>query len=617
VNNNFTEYHPNIITRQNYQQVGYVSVAGSELVRAGGIPQALGVLSPLLGTASTVLNLPPNIATQLLANPLAIPTVGARTDSTPCPANRNPTSQPCGIVYGPGGKVYSKRTDNRTLQEIGLGFQLLDINISGEIPFSDEHKLLVKVGRQQVNWGEATIEFLDSMNVANPANLNNLFRVGGNGLDDFYTPINMVALSTSLAEGLTLSGFYQLEFQPIETPAPGSFNAPIDVGTKNAGPNYVTAGFGQLAQDPEGLGILLDNPLSGITNTSSRITRLRDKDPTPWGQFGVSLKYYADWLNNGTDLGAYFAQYHSRLPMASFISVNRSCVKDATSLAGFLLGCPDLPIVHGITNPNDPAGATSDTVGFSTAKGYLEYPERIRMFGASFNTTIGDLALQGEAAFRPHEPLQVALVDLAFGAFGPTLDNCDKPPGCPLGQGTNAGLGPMPDGSVGVYPGSRYVVDASGTPGAYNDVIVTGIGDIPGSARSFPSFIIPYRGGVLGENPANSYIRGWEYFKTLSLNFGGTYVEGSTSFTPKLIHADQIIWLFETAAYGVLDLPPLDRLQLEAPGIQRESFAPGLLDQSGLLLRPGWPALQSAPAEFQVFPDLLVGRLLRRLADQV
>lgn len=177
VNYNFTEYHPNEITAQNYQQVGYLSTPGTELLRLG---QELSLLAPIVSK----LPLPPNLVTQLLSNPTAIPILGPRTDSTPCPANRNPSGQPCGIVYGPGGVVYSKRKDAKALHEIGLGLQLLDLNISGNIPLPDDRGLQVRIGRQQVIWGEATLEFFDSINVLNAPNLNNFFRIGGNGLDD-------------------------------------------------------------------------------------------------------------------------------------------------------------------------------------------------------------------------------------------------------------------------------------------------------------------------------------------------------------------------------------------------------------------------------------------------
>lgn len=567
VNDDFTENHPNMITRQNYQQVGYVSTPGSELIRLGNVSQALSILAPIIGG----LGLSDNIVGQLLSNPTAIPVLGVRNDSTPCPADRNPGSQPCGLVYGRGGQVYSKRTDSETLSQIGKDIVLQDINFYGSFGLPWDAELLFKIGRQQVNWGESTLEFFDSLNVANPPDFNNLFRLGGNGLDDFYTPVNMISLSTSLFEGASISGYYQLEWRPLGTPAPGGYYSSINLGTNDAGADYLTNGFGQFADDPDKVGTLLDNPLSGITNTTANIPRLPDREPGYSGQFGVQFKYYAEWLNDGTDIGVYFANYHSRTPMVSFLSADEGCAKSATNTLAFLLACADMPLLHGIYNPNDPAGATSDVVALDSARFFLEYPKNIQMYGLSFNTTLGEVALQGEVAYRPHDPLQVAIVDLAFAAYGPTFTNCDQ--GCPLGLGELPGIGTLPDGGVGFYPGSRFVVDGNGTPGAFNDVIYAIVGDVPSSARAFPSFVIPYRGGQVGHNPANSYIRGWEEFETYSFNLGATYVEGTTDLVPRLLGADQIIWLLELGARWVPGLPSLDRLQLEAPGLEYHASA--------------------------------------------
>ncbi|SEQ13671.1 Protein of unknown function [Solimonas aquatica] len=569
VNDNFDETYANRITRDNYQQSGFVSTPGTELVRLGNVSQVLSALSPLVSG----LGLSDNVLGQLLSNPTAIPVLGVRNDSTPCPAARNPGGQPCGIVYGPGQRMKVPRKDRQTLGQIGKNIVLQDLNFYGALATPWEHDVRFRVGRQQVSWGEATVEFLGSLNIANPPNLNNLFRLGGNGLDDFYTPLNMVSLSTALMDGLSLSAFYQLEWEPLQAPAAGGFYSPVDINVHNGGQRYVTLGFGQLPDDPDGVGMLLDNPLSGITNTSGRIQRLADREPNSDGQYGIQLKYYADWLNDGTDIGLYFANYHSRIPIASLYSVDRSCMKDSTTTLGFSLACPDLPLLHGITNPNDPAGATSDTLGLDSAKLVLEYPRNIQMYGLSLNTTIGDWALQAELAYRPRDPMQVAVIDLAWAAFGPSLSNCHIAPGCPAGLGSVPGIGTKADGTVGTYPGSRYVVDEQGTPGAYNDIIFAAVGDIPGSGRSFPSFVVPYRGGTVGMNPANSYIRGWEYFQSLSYDLGGTYVEGSTDFTPHLIHADQVIWLLELGGNVVPDLPALDHLQLEAPGLQYHASA--------------------------------------------
>jgi hypothetical protein len=99
------------------------------------------------------------------------------------------------------------------------------------------------------------------------------------------------------------------------------------------------------------------------------------------------------------------------------------------------------------------------------------------------------------------------------------------------------------------------------------------VGAIPGAGRSFPSFIIPYRGGEIGNNPGNSYIRGWEEFETYTFDLGLTYVEGNTDFGSKLLRADQIIWLLELGGVWLPNMPSLDRLQLEAPGIEYHASA--------------------------------------------
>ncbi|HEX4871900.1 MAG TPA: DUF1302 family protein [Nevskiaceae bacterium] len=519
-NYRFDEIRPNLITAENASQVGYVTLPGS----------------------------------------VALPVVGARTDSAPCPENRNPLGLPCGIVYGPGGRVVAERNDSRVLREIGLGLQLLDLNLTGFVELPGGYDLQLRIGRQQIIWGEATIQFFDSINVLNPPDLNNFFRVGGNGLDDFYQPVNALSFGITPTDSINLSGWYALEFRPLELPAYGSFYSPVNIGTLDEGPDYVTIGFGNLTPDQDGVGRLIDNPLTLITNTTSRGQRLRDDEPADAdGNFGLKFAYTADWLNNGTNIGLYYANYTSRIPMVSVWSTDLSCAKNSTSTAEFLADCPDIPLLH---QPlNDPAGATSSALSLEGVSVRLEYPREVEMIGLSFNTSFGDVSVQGEAAYRPNDPLQVDIVDLAFAALGPSLTNCHLAPGC---AGSTTGLGTQPDGSTGFYDPSNYeTVDG---PGAFPDTFDLVVGHLPGSGRSFPNFIIPYRGGTLGMNPANSYIRGWERFQTLSLDFGATYVEGNTDFTARLLGADQVIWLPEIGFRGVLDLPPLDQLALAVPG---------------------------------------------------
>ncbi|MDI3258866.1 MAG: DUF1302 domain-containing protein [Sinobacteraceae bacterium] len=477
---------------------------------------------------------------------------------------------PGGKVYGPGARVRNKRSDGEVLQEVGTNLQYLDSYFYGKlpIPFTGGKNLSFKLGRQLVNWGESTTIVLNSLNQANPIDANNFYRVG-NQVEEDFVPINMVDLSSEPFENVTMEGFYQLEWKPVEAPAPGSYFSDADLGTNNAG-RTAAISFAGGAEDPDSVAALQYNPLALLTNTTLTAQRLPDREPRTSGQYGLKLDYYADWLNNGTELAAYYMHYHSRLPYVSFYSANASCARavgnprhnDATDLASFLLDCPDLPLLH----PFDPARATSSVEAIDSVRLLLEYPQDIDLIGVSFNTTLGNYSIQGEVAYRPNLPLQVDEQDLAFAALGPTLTSCSDPK---VGCAGTAGLAPgLLSSGVGfdengnrVGYGRSDFTDASGRV-PYSDTINVIEGALPGAARSFPNFIIPYRGGVVGENPPNSYIRGYERFQVYQFNLGATRVLGTTD---NPFGADQILIVGEFGATFVPQLPPLDVLQLEAP----------------------------------------------------
>src|SRR3546814_3976908 len=97
----------------------------------------------------------------------------------------------------------------------------------------------------------------------------------------------MAFASVEPFENATIEAFYQYEWEPLEAPAPGSYFSFLDVGSRNA-VDHASVSFGGAAEDPESLGLLLDNPLSGITNTSTTIQRLRDNEPHNGGQYGAA-----------------------------------------------------------------------------------------------------------------------------------------------------------------------------------------------------------------------------------------------------------------------------------------------------------------------------------------
>ncbi len=556
VNNNFTEYHPNRITAENKLQVGRF------------IPGIIGV---------------PLSVPQLLANPGQL-LLDYRPYGQPVPGGV--------LVYGPGGVVRNKRTDGETLREAGTNLQYLDSYLFGQlpIPFTDDKNITFKIGRQLVNWGESTTLVLNSLNQANPLNANNVTRVGGQ-VDEIFTPVNMISLQLPTIAKLSLSGFYQLEWKNDEAPAPGTFFSTVDLGTNNA-VKTAAINFGGGLEDPDCVAQPLDNPFGGATTSTACVPRLPDHEPRTSGQFGLKLQHYADWLNGGTDLSLYYMHYHSRLPYLSLYSANPSCARregnslgiDATNLVNFLLTCPDIPLLHSALHPGQSvAYATDSILELSSVRAQLEYPENIDMLGVSFNTTVGDYSIQGEVAYRPNMPLQVAATDLGFAALGPTLTRCHEQALHCSGSPLTIGYGP--NGGTAIYTNNDYA--------GYNDTFDAALGAISGSARSFPNFIIPYRGGTIGENPgcpkfatsglsmdeytrkywspgSSCYIHGWERLQTYQFNLGATRVLGSSE---NPIGADQVVILFEAGATWIPSLPPLDRLQFQAPGVYYHASA--------------------------------------------
>lgn len=527
-------------------------------------------------------------------------------------------------VFGAGAPTRFKRKDHEALDQLGFRYDILDANVFGSFELPGDRELLIRVGRQQINWGESTVAVINSVNQVNPVNANSLYRLGFGLLEELFSPVGMIRASTEVTDGLGVDVYYQYEWEPIEIPTPGSFMSFADLGTYDLVDN-VNASFGGSAVDPERVGVPLNNPLTTVANTSATIDRIRDRNPSDQGQFGISLKYYAEWLNNGTDLSVYFVNYHSKLPYVSAISADASCARregnalgrDSVNTFELLNDCPNLPLsgsTLGVTNLllNDvvsllaqspltaadfglgeattplqvingvagllvpkPGQPFSSVVQLDSPDVFLEYPENRRMFGFSFNTTVGDYSFQGEIAYRPNVPMQVALVDVLFTSLGPTLSRCDHEGIQCQGTTNTVGFTENGGGQYSLYPSNDFV-DASGA-NPFPDTINLFVGSVPGSRRSFPSYLEAYRGVPMGETPPRSYVQGWIPGKVMQYTLGGTRVLGASE---NWFGADQIILLPEIAATHVLNMPDFDELQIEGP-LSASTHASAGADGSG------------------------------------
>ncbi len=235
----------------------------------------------------------------------------------------------------------------------------------------------VRVGKQVVSWGESTF-IGNSINSINPVDVAALRRPGAE-LKEGLIPANMLYLSQSLSDSLSLEAFYQLEWDQTIVDNCGTFFS-TDVIADGCDDRMVVAG----PDLPPGLS---DNsgPASG---NNFYLPRGGDRDARDGGQFGLALRWFAQELND-TEFGLYALNYHSRGPV---FSTTRTTAANPAGL-GFVGAAP--------------------TAGY-----FIEYPEDIRLYGLSFQTTAGSTSLSGEVSYRPNMPLQINTTDLVFGALG-------------------------------------------------------------------------------------------------------------------------------------------------------------------------------------------------------
>ncbi|MGC6370620.1 DUF1302 domain-containing protein [Pseudomonas sp. K2I15] len=277
------------------------------------------------------------------------------------------------------------------------GYELLDAfvyhNYSiGDLPGN------VRVGKQVVSWGESTF-IGNSINSINPIDVS-AFRRPGAEIKEGLIPVNMLFASQSLTNQLSVEGFYQLNWENTVVDNCGTFfgndvvahgcNSNYTVGSPAIAPlQPVAAAFGQGFQ---------------VTKEGVVVQRAPDREARDGGQFGAALR----WLGDDTEYGLYFMNYHSRTPTVGTITAN-------TNLAtlGRIINTG-----NAIAPGNGVGLATSALLG--NGQYYLDYPENIRLFGASFSTTLPTgTAWTGEISYRPNAPVQLNTTDLTLAMVTP------------------------------------------------------------------------------------------------------------------------------------------------------------------------------------------------------
>jgi hypothetical protein len=335
----------------------------------------------------------------------------------------------------------------------------------------------LRLGRQVVSWGESTF-IQGGINAINHFDVAAL-RVPGAELKEAFLPQELALLNLQLSDNWSTQLLYIADWnQTIPEPA-GSFFSSNDFVA--LGGSRVVLGFGGFSD----LGVDF-TPLGGTLITDfQNVNRMPDLEPDDSGQFGVNLRAYFPGFNNGTELGLYYLNYHSRLPLITGRTGTQAGIGNAvgalTAVAAAAQGlAAGLPFQAAVATASGAAVARSQqnggnlspalatqyaTIGANTSlaggsvsaqasnlgaheyaktAGYFtEFPEDIQLIGLSYNTQFQKtgIALQGDLAYRMDQPLQFDDVELLFAALTPfeaaafAAQGAQLPPACVAGAG--------------------------------------------------------------------------------------------------------------------------------------------------------------------------------------
>ncbi len=297
----------------------------------------------------------------------------------------------------------------------------------------------LRFGRQVLSWGESTF-IPNGVNSINPIDVAKL-RTPGSELKEALRPLTMATASINLTQELSMEAFVLFDWDRTRVDPPGSYFSTNDFVAK--GGKKVYLGFGAIADS---------SPLGAIL-------RGTDNEPGSSGQYGINLKWLAHGLND-TEFGIYYMNYHSRLPVISARTptspVNVALLQSDSGAIlspllgasiGAALGSSDPAVIGGalgtligatltgvpasalpaalqpfyatVANVTGQLASRETLVAAATGRYLIEFPQDIHLIGASFNTSLSGIALQGEISHRSNQPFQVDDVELLFAALSP------------------------------------------------------------------------------------------------------------------------------------------------------------------------------------------------------
>jgi hypothetical protein len=303
----------------------------------------------------------------------------------------------------------------------GRDAQILDAYVYGNWDVADM-PVTARLGNQVFNWGEGLF-YRGGVNTTNPVDAAK-FRLPGSELKEVLVPVEALSFNLGLTDNLSMETFYQFNWKESAIDPAGTYFSETDLFAEGGNTAYSTQPKLQpLAALYSGLSRLGTGGLNGgrtiDSNGNIQVAKIgSDINAKNDGQYGVNFKYIAEELNS-TEFGAYFVNYHSKEPTIAANLGDYDGITSLTTLAG--AACVAQGLAGACANPAVLANFATAAGGLATldvanqVNAQREYSEDIRMYGFSFNTTLGNASVFGELAYRPNLPIGIATTNDLLG----------------------------------------------------------------------------------------------------------------------------------------------------------------------------------------------------------
>ena len=301
--------------------------------------------------------------------------------------------------------------------------------------------IMLRVGDQVINWGETSF-VRDGVDTINPLDI-----LGGmqpaRSPRDARVPQGTFWAAANLTKTFAIEGFYQYEWQPVALPPAGFFLSTADVIGEGRR-KFLQLGGGLFSD----LGTNLDDAFQLPTGTLGfdpaflQMPQREDRKPDDDGQYGIAVTQITDGAS-ALKWGLHYVEYHSRLPLIGGVTAGQDAIDMTDPVEVAQIAEHLAPVYQGQGLEGDEAIAAAERTAsqlalsqYANAAGYyLEYPEDISMFAATFNTATlrtGTL-VAGEISYHVDVPMQLDLDSVVNAALSPVQFNPDFASG-PLGS---------------------------------------------------------------------------------------------------------------------------------------------------------------------------------------